>query len=314
MGDFPSQVNVAQAPAVAGDFASKNPRFSYLAGPGGLVAGAAGVTVGRFAWAVAPLDGDGAPASVSNTGIGLPSGFVHREQQSLVTAYLAASGNLIQAGFQMTLMTTGDFWVKNDGTSEATYGQKAYANFADGKVTFAATASPTQSATSSASALAGATASATGTIAGNVFTAVSALSGTFVNGSVLSGTNVVTGTTIVSQLTGPAGGLGTYLLSTGEQTVASTTVTATYGVLTVGGTVTGAFAVGQTLSGSSVTANTSITQLGTGTGVAGTYYTNVSQTLSSQAINALGNVETKYIARSTGLPGEIVKISPNPNA
>lgn len=313
MGDFPSQVNVAQAPAVEGDFASKNPRYSYDAGPNGLVAGPAGCVVGRFAWATAPLDGDGAPASVTNSGAGLPSGFVHREQQALITAYLAASGMTIAPGFGLTLMTSADFWVKNNGSTEATYGQKAYANFADGKVTFAATGTPTTSATSTASALAAGTGAATGTITDNVFTAVSALSGTFVAGANLTGTGVVSGTQIVRQLTGTAGGLGTYLLNIGEQTVASTTVSATYGVLTVGGTLTGAFAVGQALTGSSVNAQ-SITQLGTGTGGAGTYYTNLSQVLSSQAINASGNIETKYYARSTGLPGELVKISPTPNA
>lgn len=318
MGDFPSQVNVAQAPAVPGDFASKNPRYSYDAGPGGLIAGPAGVTVGRFAWATAPLDGDGAPATVSNSGVGLPSGFVHREQQALITTYLAASGNLIQPGFGLTLMIAGDYWVKNDGASEAQYGMKAYANFADGKVTFAATGSPTQSATSSASALASTTASATGTISGNIFTAVSALSGTFVAGGVLSGTGVATGTAIVQQITpllaGEAtGGLGRYLLSVGEQTVASTTITETYGTLTVGGSLTGTFGVGSLLTGSSVTP-AYITQLGTGTGGAGTYFTNVGQTLSSQAINAQSNIETRYYARSTGLAGESVKISSTPTA
>lgn len=314
MGDFPNQVNVAQAPAVAGDFASTNPRYSYIAGPGGLVAGPNGVTVGRFAWAVSPLDGDGTPAAVYNTGFGLPSGFVHREQQALITDYLAASGNLIRAGFGMTLMISGDFWVTNDGATEAEPGMKAYVNFADGKVTFALTGAPTASATSSASTIAAGTGSATGTIAGNVFTAVSGLAGTFVAGATITGTGVAANTHIVKQLTGTAGGLGTYLLDVGEQTVASTTISATYGVLTVGGSVTGAFAVGQLLTGSGVTANQSITQLGTGIGGAGTYYTNVSQTLSSQAINSQGNIETKYYARSSGLAGEIVKISPTPTA
>ena len=46
---FQSVVNVQPAPAIAGDFASANPRWNVLAGPGVLVCGAAGVTVGRFA-------------------------------------------------------------------------------------------------------------------------------------------------------------------------------------------------------------------------------------------------------------------------
>jgi hypothetical protein len=54
--------------------------------------------------------------------------------------------------------------------------------------------------------------------------------------------------------------------------------------LTVGGTVTGTFAVGMVLSGTGVTAGTTITALGTGTGGAGTYTVSASQTVSSTTI------------------------------
>lgn len=326
MGDFPSQVNVAQAPAVAGDFASKNPRSSFLAGPGGLVAGAAGVTVGRFAWATAPLDGDGAPAVVANTGFGLPSGFVHREQQALITQYLAASGNLIQPGFGLTLMISADLWVKNDGAAVALVGQKAYANFADGKVTFAATGSPTGGGTSTASTVAAGTSSVTGSIAGvsgpgatSVLTVTAVGSGTVYPGTTISGTGVQTGQQIVSQvlplLAGEAlGGVGRYNLSQAQAAAASTTVSGTYGLLTIGGTVAAGYAVGQPISGTNTVAGTSITALGTGTGAAGTYIVNNNTVVSSTAINTALNIETKYYARSSGQPGELVKISPVLNA
>lgn len=313
MSDFPNQVNVAQAPAVAGDFASKNPRYSFDAGPGGLVAGPAGVTVGRFAWASGNLDGDGTPAVVTNTGYGLPSGFVHREQQALITNYLAASGNLIQAGFAMTLMTSADFWVKNDGATEASYGLKAYANYADGKVTFALTGSPAAGATSTASALSAGTNSFTGVIVDDVLTA-SAVTGTIAVGTTIAGTGVPSYCVVTGQISGTAGGAGTYQLSIGGLSIASEAMTGTYGILTVGGTLTGTYAVGQLVTGSSVTAGMYITQLGTGVGGAGTYFTNVSQVLSSQAINTNANIETKYYCRSSGLPGENVKISPTPTA
>ena len=66
--------------------------------------------------------------------------------------------------------------------------------------------------------------SATSTISGNTFTAVGAVSsGAFTVGSVLSGTNVVAGTTIIGYGTG-TGGTGTYLVNT-PQTVTSTTIT-----------------------------------------------------------------------------------------
>ena len=45
---FPGQVNVVQAPALEGDFASSNPRFNVLNGPGDPIAGPNGVTVGAF--------------------------------------------------------------------------------------------------------------------------------------------------------------------------------------------------------------------------------------------------------------------------
>jgi hypothetical protein len=68
-------------------------------------------------------------------------------------------------------------------------------------------------------------------------------------------------------------------------------------VLTVSGTVTGTFAVGQTLSGIGVADDTVITALGTGTGGLGTYNINKSQTVASTTISALG------IYRDTPLVG-----------
>lgn len=66
-------------------------------------------------------------------------------------------------------------------------------------------------------------ASFTGVVASNVLT-VSSLTGTVTVGMTLSGTGVASGTTVVNQLTGPAGGAGTYTV-TGNATVSSTTIT-----------------------------------------------------------------------------------------
>jgi hypothetical protein len=163
--------------------------------------------------------------------------------------------------------------------------------------------------TSSASSVAGSTFSVTGSISGNLLTVTAVGSGTVVPGATISGTGVLTGTQIVGQLSGTPGGVGVYELNYGEQTVASTTISGTYGTLTVGGTVTGTFSVGDTITGSGVVAGTAITALGTGTGGAGTYIVNNNTVVSSTAINASQNVETKWIAMSGGLPGELVKIS-----
>src|SRR5579859_2141155 len=135
MAGFQSSVAVQPAPAEAGDFASSNPRWNVLAGPGGLIAGPAGVTIGRFVWfSDDQIDANGAPQIVNNfpdtTGpnpgaVGAPAGFVHREMQALITAYLAEGAYVIPGGFMVTAMSGGDFWVKNDGATEALLGQKA---------------------------------------------------------------------------------------------------------------------------------------------------------------------------------------------
>jgi len=126
---FQTQVNAQQAPAVAGDFASSNPRASVVAPEGGFVAGAAGVTVGRFAW----VQSDG--KTVLNTGTGKPDGFVHREQQAFITAYLGEASNVVPVGQPVTLMRTGDYFATATGNA-AVKGEKAFAKLADGTVEF----------------------------------------------------------------------------------------------------------------------------------------------------------------------------------
>ena len=315
MGGFQKAVNTQPAPAVAGDFASTNPRFTVDAGPGGLVAGALGVYVGRFAWwDAAAIDQDNAPQIVNNFGTGPVTGFVHREQQGLITDYLEEASMRVPQGFPITLFNGGDFWVVNDGASEAIIGMKAYANFGDGKVTFAATGDPATGGSGSASTIAAETAAITGSIEDDVLTVTAVGSGTVYPGSVLSGTDVASGTTILQQLTGDPGCIGTYAVSIPDQAVASTAITAAYGLLTVGGTVAGAFAVNDVLSGSGVTAGTTITAFGTGTGGAGTYVVTPSQTVGSPVAISVAeeNVETKWIAMSAGAPGELIKISDHP--
>lgn len=124
---FQTQVKVNPAPALAGDFASTNPRASYPAPDSGFVTGAAGVTAGRFAW----IEAGG--KTILNTGSGKPHGFVPRLQQALITAFLAESGTLIPAGQPVDLMRTGDYFVSVT-VANATKGQKAFAKLADGTI------------------------------------------------------------------------------------------------------------------------------------------------------------------------------------
>lgn len=305
---FQTSVGVQPAPAVAGDFADINPRAFVDAGPGGLVAGPSGLTIGRFAWwTPSSIDANGAPTIVSNTGFGPVTGLVPRRQQGLITAYLADAAMTIPQGFAVSLMSSGGMWVKNEGTAAAQVGQTAYANFSNGAATFAAaSAAATASVTGS---IAASTASVTGSISGNVLTVTAVGSGALVVGGTLSGTNVATGTQIVSQVSGTAGGIGVYTVSIPEQTVASTTISETYGTLTVTAVSSGTLVVGGVLSGSGVTAGTYITALGTGTGGTGTYIVSPTQTASSTTVTATTNVQTKFVALSAGLPGELVKIS-----
>lgn len=124
---FQQGVNLQQAAAVAGDFASANPRASVVSHQGTLVAGSSGVTVARFAWATSA-------GLVSNTGTGKPTGFVHRRQAAaLITVYLDQVSNLIPQGFEVTLMATGDYWATINVNS-ATIGQKAFASLTDGSI------------------------------------------------------------------------------------------------------------------------------------------------------------------------------------
>lgn len=121
---FQTSVNLQQAAAVAGDFASANPYATVVAHEGGLVVGTGGVTVARFGWA--------SNGSVLNAGTVTPTGFIHRSQgKAVITTYLAETGNLIPAGFPISLMNKGDYWCTIT-VATATVGNKAFAKLTDG--------------------------------------------------------------------------------------------------------------------------------------------------------------------------------------
>jgi hypothetical protein len=295
-GSFQNFTNVLQAPGIAGDFASTNPRATLLSsqayGQTGFVAGPNGLTIGLFAW----LD-TATYRIASNSGAGAPNGFVHRAAEALITVYLNAYGLTIPAGMMVgNIFDAGDFFVINNGTTFASPGMKAYANNTTGVASFAATGSPTAAGSGTASTIAANTSSVTGSIADDILTVTAVGSGSVRVGTIFTGTGVASGTQVQSQLTGTAGSTGTYTVSPRDQTVASTTLSGTFGV-------------GQTLTGSGVTAGTYIAALGTGTGGAGTYFVSPSQTISSQTIGSSSTTETSWYCRSFGQPGDVVKIS-----
>lgn len=313
-GGFQTQAYPQPVMAIAGDFSTQNPYFSYKAGPGGLVAGVGGVTIGLFAWAYPPDDIDGTPTQAQNFGYGPVAGFVSRHQQGLITTYLASSGMLIQPGFQMDIKTGGDFWVVNAGTTTAEIGQKAFAYLASGKVAFAAAGAVFGGASATGSSIAAETFSVTGSITdgvGDKLVVTAVGSGTIYPGATISGAGIATGTEILSQLSGTTGGVGTYLVSVGGQSVASTTVSGTYGLLTIGTLVgTPTFAAGDVLTGTNVVAGTAITANVTGAGGSGgTMVVNNNTVVSSTTITASQAVETPWWAVSTGTAGELVSIT-----
>jgi hypothetical protein len=140
--------------------------------------------------------------------------------------------------------------------------------------------------------IAPATSSFTGSIAGNVLYVTSVASGTVVPGTTISGTGVTSGTLIQSQLTGTTGGIGTYAVSA-SQIVNSTTISGTYGTLTVTNVASGTISIGQTLSGAGVTSGTQVWAYGTGQGLDGTYFVSPTQTEgTSETITATGSAIT----------------------
>jgi hypothetical protein len=312
-GNFQTSVQNQPAVAIAGNFASNNPRSSVLAGAGGLVSGAAGLTVGVFAW----IDSFTQQTSSFSLSGGLPAGFVAHELTSTIQTWFDGSSNIILAGQQVTLFNSGDFWVKP--VTQAIRGQKVFARFADGAIVTGAAGSIIAGLTSTASSVAAqAATSVTASIAQSVtpsggygmaiMTVTVVGSGAIVKGGLLAGANVAVGTHVLAQLTGTAGGVGTYEVSI-AQTAASATVTQTSGTLTIGGTVVGTLAVGSVISGTGVVAGTTVLAFLTGTGGAGTYVVSDATVVASTAIAASGAIETNFFVDSNSAANELCKIS-----
>ena len=143
------------------------------------------------------------------------------------------------------------------------------------------------------------------TISGTTLTVGGTLTGAFAVGQSVSGNYIPSGTVITALGTG-TGGAGTYTVSPAFSTISAGTSSASSisgTILTIGGSVTGTFAVGQTISGSGVTASTVIVALGTGTGGAGTYTVNNSQTVSTTAINTTALPITTATSTSSTITG-----------
>lgn len=297
---FQKTVNLTPAPAVAGDFASSNPRATVLAGPGGLVAGLGGVTVGKFAWVAA----DGVTVLSRGTKAIAPSGFVHREQQALIQTYLAESGMNIPQGFPVTLHNEGDFWAVNGGAGAFGVGDAVYANYADGTVA--------QSAATNATGTGAMGATFTASGSGTNLT-VSAVTGLITVGETLGTTTGITaGTTIVSQTSGTPGGAGVYVTSAAS-TISAATATSFGTTLNVSAVASGSFDLGESVTGIGIPAGAVLTsQISGATGGVGVYALSLPATAyaASTTVTSIGGVTaTGWKAQSVAAVGELVKIS-----
>ncbi len=214
MTGFQKTVNNQPAPGVAGAFASANPRAMYVTGPGGLVAGSAGVTIAAFAWATPITDGERVDSNAALVAAGLsraPSLFVANTQQGNFVTYLAESGLSILPGMAMEGFTRGDFWAKVL-VAGATRGNKAFANLLDGSISAAA---------------AGATIAAntfTASFATNVMTVTVAPALPLKVGQAVVSAGVAANTYISALGTG-TGGTGTYTLTTSPGTITAQAAT-----------------------------------------------------------------------------------------
>lgn len=288
---FQTFVNRDPAPGVIGAFASMNPRATALAGAGALrstsgldyLGAVANPIVGRFAW------GQGLYASRQKPAGASVAGFVAYELQTAIP-FLApgASPNptqmAVQSGFPITLFTHGDFWALPESpvggavaAGDIVYARQYDGALSDDPVAFEGTASQ----------------------ATNVLTVSAVAKGALVPGMVVDSSGA--DTTVIAQLTGTPGGVGTYTVSNSATvgsgtvtvaavntgflwasdttvdavTTASAAIAAGTGVLTIGAMASGTVEVGQNISGTGVPNNLFIVSQLTGTpGGAGTYQLN----------------------------------------
>lgn len=248
---FQTTINDYQAPGVPGDFASLNPYSSVLAGNSALVAPAGGLTVGNFFW-VGPT-GQTSQSFVS----GWQIAFLGRNEQALITQFLQEATMVVPQGFMVTGFNGGDFWA--NFPAGAAVGNFVFADPNDG--------TPVANSTNSAPTLGTATASAGFSGTANVTNGSAVLTvATVVHGIVsvgdvvtdsTTGANIPAGTTILNQLTGAAGGVGTYTMSANAAgTGAGDTIATSSANMLVTAVASGALNVGDVITGTAVSAGT----------------------------------------------------------
>jgi hypothetical protein len=301
MSNFPSKINLNQAPAVRGDFASQNPRASLLAGQGALVAPASGLIVGNFAFVAKTSTGELVSQSYTS---GDEIGFLAREEQALISAYLAGDSLVVPQGFMITLYTEGDFYAYFGNGAAA--GATVYADETTG--------APTTTATNSFTGTLGFTGDAS--FATNVMTITTATAGTVSVGDTVTSSTVTAGTTVTAVLSGTPGAVGsTYSLSTAPGTIAAQAATTASYFLNVTAVAAGVVSPGDTLTATGFpSGGIVVVGYGSATGGVGTYtYTvnglTVQENNTSETVSGPANVATGFKVASYAAAGEIAKIT-----
>ena len=233
---FQRVVNQQPAPAVEGDLASNNPMASILppVDTGFVVAAAQAVRVGYFAWG--GVDGK-VYSSAAAAGAGAKIGFVARQPNIpsiVITTFLAESRMTLEAGMPCTLLGAGDYWAALPGADP---GDVVFAVNTTGQPSLVddATTDPTGFTCATQAKVDAVTNNAT-TIAvtTGIMTVAAVASGVIEAGQRVTGVGVPDGTYIVRQLTGAAGGAGTYQTNSyNRAAVAAFTATMVQGTLAI---------------------------------------------------------------------------------
>jgi hypothetical protein len=128
-------------------------------------------------------------------------------------------------------------------------------------------------------------------------------------GDTVTATGVTAGTTVVSLGTG-TGGVGTYNLSVAATTESAEATTTASTILNVTALVSGGLYIGDVVTGTGVTAGTTITSVPAQGAVGlGAYGLSVAQNFASTTVTGPVAIATPFTVRSNCLPGEIAKIS-----
>lgn len=282
---------------VEGMRASANPTATVDSGAGGFIADLVnGLNPGRFAWADPSTNSiltNFAPTG--NLGQ-IPDGLVSNELQGFITPFLGGASMSIPPGEMVTLFARIDMWMRcNNQAAAVNPNMFAYANLFDGSMTPGLPGQFLVFPSGSAAAFTASFSSASPA----VMTVSAVASGVLGVGMLVTGPNVPANTRIASFGTG-TGGTGTYNLATALPTfnVQASFATSVMTVISANGTLQ----VGQMISGAGITAGTTITSFGTGTGGPGTYNLSTSPGTLSAFTVVVGGLPSS--AAITGTPAD----------